>query len=176
MKRKLFWIIYYTLAIILNIIWVIAFHAYWCLSWISIFPIAYFIVAVYIVYTSSPNTLRQKSKWRQFKEDMFHLQYDNRLGVISQDTVTGNFRHVKTELANVKENKLAHAQFLIISPLFLSFIFFFSATFKILSGLPFLLIPFNSVYSYFITASERVKKYEQERLEQEKREEQGKRK
>ena len=177
MKRKLFWILYYSIIITFNVVSTILFRAYWCFDWTySIFPILYFIFSICILCICFIGRIQDKSNSFQLRgnlwANLYHLRFDKDLGVIAEERTPYYAGHKEER---EKFIQLAPTHFLFLAPLYLFPIFFFSPSLKILSGVPCIIIfSFDSIYAYVFAKNQRFKKLQEERREQERREELGK--
>ena len=192
MKHKLFWIIYYSSAILLNVVAAIVLREHWNFNWFSAFPIGYILLIVWfqwyypsdfrIAYVNWDNTSNR------MKHALYRTKYDKDIGFYEQPepdnsyTNADNFYHhriTKWSEQHVAVTKHVCRLLLLVLPIFLMWIFFFSNYAKGLSGL--IIIPLTHIigYSYDIILTKRNKDARQNDLrkeleEQERREELGK--
>ena len=179
MKRKLFWIIYFAVTILMIAVAALVIPYYIVLNLYSLFPIGYFLFASFFAWLSSDRTYEFRVNSENFSRIFYRIKYDPQLGLSENDEPGSEGRIISK--FDAPTDRFYHCicqAMLLILPLFIVFIFFFSTTAKIISVFA-ILIPFFWGYGNGICISYRAEKARKmeiakARKEQESREELGK--
>ena len=178
MKRKLFWIIYFAVAILMIAVAALVIPHYIVLNLYSLFPIGYFLFASLFAWLSSDHTYKLRINSRNFSRIFYRIKYDRQLGLSENDEPGAG--KIISEF-DAETNLFYHCTcqaMLLLLPFLIAFIFFFSTTAKIICGFS-ILIPLVWGFSNAGLASYRAEKARKmeiarARKEQERREELGK--
>ena len=177
MKRKLFWVLYFTTAILLITLAALLMPEYIVLTWHSLFPVGYCLLLALFAWLSSDRMHSYRINSWNLSHIFWRIKYDPKLGLSENDEDgVGKILSDFDEETNQVDHIICRAMSYFI-PLLFIFVFFFSVTVKILSGFA-VLIPLFIGFGYGVFASikaEQKRKAEiaQMRKEQEQREQWG---
>ncbi len=138
-KSWIFWICYYSVAIIGNVLLLILFSSNLSISAYSLFPIGYILLSLYLAWYY-PSQFR--IKFDQITSIEMRIKYNKEEGIVVSPPP-------KKEEYWREDDKFASKIFLACIPILFPFIFFLSIGAKIISGL-FLLFPYAATTIYCI--------------------------
>ena len=174
MKQKPFWVLYYSIALLLNIVAAIILRAHLCFNWWSVIPVFYIVLSLLTAKWNSPSNREKRIAFEQGRLRLFSIQYDKQLGLVTEDHHDEKIRRFLERDERKCVDDFAHKAFFVITPLFLPFVLFFDVVIKILSCSMWIPVAIGALICSFRVTNERIRKREKEREEQKRREELGK--
>ncbi|MBR7111981.1 MAG: hypothetical protein IKC75_03560 [Clostridia bacterium] len=173
MKHKLFWILYFVIAILMIAVAALLMPQYVILTWYSLFPVFYIVLSLLTAKWNSPSNREKRIAFEQGRLRLFSIQYDKQLGLVTEDHHDEKIRRFLERDERKCVDDFVHKAFFVITPLFLPFVLFFGAVIKILSCSMWIPVAIGALICSFRVTNERIRKREKEREEQERREERG---
>ncbi len=175
MKKKLFWILYFGVAIGANILAAVLLPEYIVFKWYSLFPIIFFILCAFLAWITIPGKEITPNSWYQLKKTIVRLRYDRQVGFYEE---AEKERDPIIQIALEKSYRIIHVGLLIILPFLFMCIFLFPYYVKFLTcSIPLVILEvitwFSDLMTYRKHNRQNAKKLQQEREEQERREELG---